>query len=292
MKTGYFSPIQISFLLLLASIASAVGIFSGGGSGIYEYISIRGEQVDIYGAGIYRDMSAEVAIQGIAQDFITLFVAIPLLLFSLFLSRKGSVKWRLVFAGVLAYFFVTYLFYLLMAMYNNLFLVYTSLLGLSFFSLLKVLFSFEPGFITFKPKSSTSLKFAGRFLMLNAACIGILWLSIILIPILNGRVYPEGLAHYTTLVVQGLDLGLLLPLSFISGHLLIKQKPLGNLAAPVYLVFLSLLMLALVAKIVFSGIAGYNIVPVVFIIPVITFVSIISSVMLIKKVVEPVKQPI
>src|SRR5690606_11461775 len=75
------------------------------------------------GTGIY---SAEVAPQGIAQDYVTLFPGLPFLWISLAWARKGSLRGRFLLAGVLGYFFVTYLFYLMMGMYNALFLVYAA----------------------------------------------------------------------------------------------------------------------------------------------------------------------
>jgi hypothetical protein len=113
---------------LLGATASAAGIFSRGGPGPFEFESIRGHTISIYGQGLYRHMSAEVAPQGLAQDVVTLVIAAPLLLLAL--SRAAaSVRWRLVLAGVLTYFVVTYLIYLLMAMYNPMFLVYVAALG-------------------------------------------------------------------------------------------------------------------------------------------------------------------
>src|SRR5690606_12235855 len=92
---------------------------------------------------VYRHMSAEVAPQGIAQDYVTLFAGVPLLIIALFYARRGLIRGRLFLAGVLGYFLVTYLFYLVMGMYNYLFLVYTALLGLSFFAFLLTMFSFR-----------------------------------------------------------------------------------------------------------------------------------------------------
>lgn len=77
-------------IALCATLATTVGIFSQAGTGEYEYESIHGQKIIIYGKGIYQYMSADFAIQGIAQDYITLFLAIPLLLIGLFWSRKNS----------------------------------------------------------------------------------------------------------------------------------------------------------------------------------------------------------
>lgn len=61
-------------------------------------------------------MSADVSILGIAQDFVTLFTGIPVLLVSLNGTCKRSIRSRFVLRGSLGYFFVAYLFYTAMAM--------------------------------------------------------------------------------------------------------------------------------------------------------------------------------
>ena len=263
-----------SVIILLSAIAALTGVLSSAGPGSFEYESIRGETVQIYGKGVYRHMSAEVAPQGIAQDVVTLIIGLPLLLFSLVYARKGSLKARFILAGTLGYFLVTYLFYLVMGMYNVLFLVYAALLGTSFFAFTTTLFSFDLNRLPQAFSKSVPVKTAGGFLILNALLIALLWLEIVVPPLLDGSVIPTETEHYTTLIVQGLDLGLLLPLAVAAGILFIQKKPIGFLAAPVYLVFLSILMIALIGKIIAIGLLGQNIIPVVFIIPTIALTSI------------------
>ena len=268
-----------SVIILLSAIAALTGVLSSGGPGSFEYESIRGETVQIYGKGVYRHMSAEVAPQGIAQDVVTLIIGLPLLLFSLVYARKGSLKARFILAGTLGYFLVTYLFYLVMGMYNVLFLVYAALLGTSFFAFTTTLFSFDLNRLPQAFSKSVPIKTAGGFLILNALLIALLWLEIVVPPLLDGSVIPTETEHYTTLIVQGLDLGLLLPLAVAAGILFIQKKPIGFLAAPVYLVFLSILMIALIGKIIAIGLLGQNIIPVVFIIPAIALTSIALTVL-------------
>lgn len=281
--------ILTGFIILLSAVAASSGIFSSGGLGSYEFVTIRGETVQIYGEGMYHHMSADVAPQGIAQDYVTLIIGIPMLLLSLFYARKGSLKGRFILAGTLSYFLVTYLFYLVMAMYSELFLIYTALLGTSFFALVLTLFSFDVSRLPNVFNESAPVKTAGSFLILNAIMIGLLWLGIVVPPLFDGTIIPIETEHYTTLIVQGLDLGLLLPLAVVSGILFIQKKPMGFLATPIYLVFLSILMLALVAKIIAMGLLGQNIIPVVFIIPAIALISITLATLVLKSIEKPAK---
>jgi hypothetical protein len=272
---------KITWLVIAIAIASGVaagvGVFSTGGPGPFQYESIRGQSVTIHGEGVYRHMSADVAVQGIGQDVVTLFLVIPLLIGTLLLARRGGVRARLFLGGVLAYLFVQYLFYLVMGMYNPLFLVYTALAGLSFFALALVLLGVNLPSLQSTVADHGMVRFAGGFLVFNAVAISLMWLEIVFPPLLDGSLYPVALQHYTTMIVQGLDLGLLLPLSAVIGVLLMRRSPMGCLLGPVYLVFLSLQMAALLGKLVAMGLTGVSVVPAIFIIPVIAVVAIGST---------------
>jgi hypothetical protein len=222
-------------------------------------------------------MPEDVAVQGIAQDYVTLFVGIPLLIIGMYFSSKGSFKGRFILTGTVGYFFVTYLFYMLMAMYNEYFLIFVSLAGLSFYAFIIMLLSFELNNIRCLFKSATPVKLPGIFLVINGFNIAFLWLSIVVPPLLDGTIYPSGLGYFTTLVVQGLDLSLLLPMSIIIGVLLIKKNSYGYLFGPIYLVFLSILMAALVAKIIAIGLTGGTIFPAVIIIPLTMIIAVYSA---------------
>ena len=271
-------------IITASGAAAATGIFSNDGPGPFEYESIRGETVEIHGYGVYKHMSADVAVQGIGQDYITLFAGVPVLVIALIPARRGSLRGRFLLAGVLMYFFVTYLFYLVMGMYNYLYLIYAFLAGTSFFALALTLLGMAKEALPDRFKAGTPVRFIGGFLLFNTAAIAFLWLSIVVPPLLDGSIYPMQLQHYTTLIVQGLDLALLLPLSFVTGLLIIKRRPFGYLLAPVYLVFLSLLMTALIAKIIAMGTVGANIIPSVFIIPLIWLATVTCTVLMLRGV--------
>jgi hypothetical protein len=265
-----------------AACAALVGIFSNSGPGQFFHESIIGNSVPIYGQGIYRHMSSGVAIQGIAQDYVTAFLAVPVLLLTLPGLAKRSVRAQLIHSGVTGYLFVTYLFYLAMATYNELFLLYALLAGVGFFTLffsMSELFSMD-----FDRHLSvrTPYLFTGTFLMVTSLMIALLWLSTILPPLLDHTLYPDTLEHYTTLIVQGFDLGLLLPACFVSGLFMRKKHPSAVINGAVFVIFLAFLMTALVAKITAMGMAGEEIIPAIIIIPAILAVDIYLMVRLIR----------
>lgn len=284
MKKKHVITTLVVLIATFAATAALFGILSDTSTGITEHESIRGNTVILYGKGIYGHMPADVAIQGIAQDWITLCLAVPLLLLSLVGFLKKNLKAHFVLTGTVGYFFVTYLFYLNMGMYNIMFLVYAALLGLTFFALVNLLFTFDYSGIGEAFPNNSAPKWTGGFLMINSIAIAWMWLEVVVPPLIDGTIYPEELFHFTTLVVQGLDLGLLLPLSFVSGYLLYRRAALGLVSGPVYIVFLSLLMTALSAKIAAMALNGVNVIPAVFIIPAFNLLTIWLAFRLIKSI--------
>ncbi|MBS4035391.1 MAG: hypothetical protein KGZ85_13050 [Ignavibacterium sp.] len=284
MKNKKHTTLLVLLIALASIIASSTGIFLDEGPGQFEIESVRGEKITIFGKGLYQHMSDDVAIQGIAQDYITLFLGVPLLLISLFLSRKNSFRGLFLLAGTLGYFLVTYLFYLTMGMYNQMFLVYAFLLGTTFFAFILTVLEFDLNELKNRFNSEKLVRNAGFFLIINATMVGLLWLGVVLPPIFDGTIYPKELQHYTTLIVQGFDLGLLLPIAFVVGYLAIKKNKYGFLFAPIYMIFLSLLMTALVSKILFMANTGQNVMPVIFIMPTIVLISISFSILLLKNI--------
>lgn len=219
-------------IIVLSFIASAYGIFSTGGPGQYDFKSIHGETVKIYGKGLYRYDSVSTAVQGIAQDKVNLALGIPLLVISIFLARRGLLKGRLLLAGILGYFLYTYISYLFLWMYNPFFLVYVVLVSVSFFAFTLTMMSFDLEELESSLKGKLPVRFLGGFLIFVAAAITLMWLGRIIPPLLNAA-QPLGLEHYTTLVIQGLDLGFIVPVAALTGILVLKRNPYGYLLAPV-----------------------------------------------------------
>ncbi len=273
-------------IAVLSIVATLAGILSNQGPGEYEHESIRGKNVNIYGKGFYKHMSSDVAIQGISQDYVTLFVGVPILFASLYLARKDTLKGKIMLSGTLGYFALTYVFYLCMAMYNELFLLWVLLASLSFYTLLLVLLSF--GLIDLRPYFSekTPVRYVGSFIIITSLLIAFLWLSVVVPPLLDGSIYPKDLQHYTTLIVQGLDLSIMLPGAFLSGTLFLKKRPIGYLMGSVFIVFLCLLMTALLAKIVGMSLVGVNLGPAIVIIPLIDAVAILLAYLTLRNIDE------
>jgi hypothetical protein len=253
-------------IAVAAVVATAWPFIFAGGVGPSEYLSVRGETVVLHGFGPYRHMPADVAVQGLAQDLVTLLLGVPVLIVTLISARRGSRRGYLALTGTVGYFFVQYTLYLAMATYNELFLLWVVLVLLTSQALFRLLLQGE--FISKGTIVPTyARRYVGGFLLLNGALISVLWLSVLVPPLIDGTLYPQGLAHLTTMVVQGFDLALFIPPSLLAGYWYLRGRPVGILLAPVYAVFLSLQMIALLAKILWMQAIGANAGPAIIIIP-------------------------
>lgn len=276
--------IFVPFIIIGAMVESLAGILSNEGGGTYLYKTIRGEMAEIYGKGVYRHLTTDLAVQGIAQDYVTLFVAIPILAISFYFVTKGNLKAKLIFSGTLLYFLLTYLFYVAIALYNEIFLVAVFTLFCALFSFILNIISFDFIAVKLYFSEQKTLQRAGIFLIVIAVMMSLLWLSVIVPPMLDGSFYPKELHHYSTMIVQGYDLAIFLPLAFISGVLGIQKNEYGYVFIPTYLIFLTVLMMALVAKIIFMARIGENVIPVIFIIPTILVIAIFFAVKVLKNI--------
>lgn len=257
MKYNRLISLLVVCIVILSIFASVIGIFSNGGPGAYQIESFRGETINIHGIGLYSDDSVSLVAQGIAQDIVTLALGNPLLILSLCMLLKGSLKGRLLLTGTLGYFLYTYISYVFLWMYNSMFIVYVVLMSASFFAFTLSILSVDINNLSSSFNTKLPVKFLGGFQIFFAIALCLLWMGKIIPTIINGTV-PVGLEHYTTLVIQGLDLGFIVPIALLSGVLLIKRKPFGYLLSSVIIMKGFTMGAALTAMIISQYFAGVS----------------------------------
>jgi hypothetical protein len=253
----YRKPISllVGVIVLLSIVATTYGIFSNQGKGESEYKSIFGETISIYGKGLYQHDSVTMASQAIAQDYVTLFLAIPLLLISLYAVRKGLFKGRLLLTGTLGYFLYTYASYTFLSMYNSFFLIDVLLMSASFFAFTLAMMSFDiPKLPSYFDKKLPN-RFIGSFLLFVSIAFLIMWIGKVVPPLMKGTP-PDGIEHYTTMVIQAMDLGFLVPVGILAGILLMKRNPFGYLLASVMITKDITMLTALSAMVILQMVAG------------------------------------
>ncbi len=282
----------IVLIFLLGLFASAAGLFWPGQGQPIPFTSSRGESVSLAGSGLYRFDTVSSAAQEKGQDVVTLVITLPVLVVSAWLAFRGSLRGRLLLAGTIGYFLYTYMMMACNTAYNQLFLVYVALASLSLYAFILCMMSFDLGSLpqSFSPRlprrAIAGLLFAaGGFLFLA-------WMGRIVPPLLQNVTPP--LENSTTLVIQAMDLGILVPLTFLSGILLLKRSAWGYLLASVAVMKFASYGIAVSAmgiNMIFSGIEGGEGLLVVFL--VLTLVNLVLAVLLLKNV-EPkqVRQPL
>jgi hypothetical protein len=207
-------------IILIASALIAVLAIIAAGSGLL--------------TDLYKNDTTSGAAQQRGNDLIVLVLCVPLLLISAFYAAKGSLRGRLVWTGTVFFFLYTYASQSFLTVYNYMFLVYVAAFSLS-------LYTFAASVLTLdvqKVKESFAdapIKITGYFMYFIAGAIALMWLGLIIPPLMNGG-QPAALETYTTLVIQALDLGVVVPLAAITGTLLLKREAWGYALASLVLI--------------------------------------------------------
>lgn len=231
----------VPLIAALSCAAALAGLWPAEGEP-YAAVSFRGEQVTINARGLYRWDTVSSAAQMQANDLITLTLAVPLLLISLALSLKGSLRGRFILAGVLGFILYTYITMAFGAHFNALFPVYTALMGLSLYALVLVFMSFDLPSLPGRFGSNLPKKGIAALLFFAALFLTLAWSA----RIASGYKAETAplLENTTSMFIQAMDLSIVVPLCVVAGVLLLKGRPWGYLLASVGLVKFSTLGIA------------------------------------------------
>jgi hypothetical protein len=143
--------------------------------------------VQIYGQGLYHYDTVATASQEKGQDVVTLFLGIPLLVVSLLLYRKGSLRGHLLLTGTLGYFLYTYGSMAFLTAYNPLFLAYVVLFSASLFAFILALTSFDLQSLTTHFSPHLPRRSIAVFLLATGLFLLVMWLGPIVPPLLRGQ---------------------------------------------------------------------------------------------------------
>jgi hypothetical protein len=247
MYTHQKAMTRISIMILILSVLAVLAAFFWPHPGNrYAFTTLRGEEVTIFGSGLYRYETISIYAQTIAQDMVTLIVAIPVLLISLLMANRGSMRGRVLLTGTLAYFLYTYASYSFLSAYNEFFLVDVALFSLSLFGVIFAFMSITPVELSGHIQAGYPRRGLGIFCISIGSILGLMWLGRI-VPALVQHTAPVGLENASTLVIQAFDLGLIVPLGFLSGILLLRNEPWGYLLGSIFLFKGTTLVLAVFA---------------------------------------------
>ncbi|NMB54975.1 MAG: hypothetical protein GYA15_09765, partial [Leptolinea sp.] len=224
---------MIILIFVLALFAASMGLFYSFPGQSMEYKTLRGEQVTINMQGLYWYDTVSSAAQMQGNDLITLVVGLPLLLVSTLLAFRGSLRGHLLLTGTLGFFLYTYMSMSMLTAYNDLFLVYVALFGLSLYTFILSLLSFNLSDLPAHFSNHLPRGWIAAMMFITGAFLTLAWLGRIIPPLLN-RTTPA-LENTTTLVIQAMDLVLIVPLAVLAGILLLKRSAWGYLLSSVFI---------------------------------------------------------
>lgn len=210
--------------------AAAAGVFARGDGAELATTSIRGEPYSYATTGVYAFNASRVVAEGVGWDWFTLVVAAPALLVATPWVARGSLRGRLFALGLLAYAFYQYLMYAVTWAFGPLFPLFVALYAGSLATAVWV--------ISTIPIAGLPAAFGARFPRRSMSVVSI-GTGIMLVVMWTGRIVAglrgedEVLYGMTTLTVQALDLGLIVPLCMWTGAALLRGRPIGHLLAPV-----------------------------------------------------------
>lgn len=237
----------VLIVVLCAIVAAGFGLFTPGDGNRIMYTTVRNETVEVWGQGFYRYDTPIGATGFIAADVITLLIAIPILIISLFVYQRGSLKGGLFLAGAFGYFLYNYTSMGFGAAYNNVFLAYIIIFAASLYGFILSLLSFD--LTTFPARFGEKLprNGIGIFLIVSGVILGLIWLGLSIIPALIANKAPLEAYYYTTFTTGIVDVGLVAPAFIVAGVLVRRGTPFGYLLASTMLILTCILGAALTA---------------------------------------------
>lgn len=273
----------IPLIGLLALFAAGMGVFYQRPGEPYEYTNHRGETVTINGRGVYFYDTVSMAAQQQGNDVVTLTIGLPLLAISTWLAFRGSLRGRLLLTGTLGFFLYTYMSMAMLTSYNALFLVYVALFSLSLCAFILSMMSFDLEDLPRHFSERLPRRWIAGLMFLVGGFLLMTWLGRIVPPLLQGE--TPVLENTTTLVIQAMDLGLIVPLAILSGVQLLRRSAWGYLLASVTLlkgVTLGLGVSAMAINMTLQGVPDSLGVMIPFL--AITLMNLVMAVLLLKNV--------
>ena len=200
-------------------------------SGLLAAVTVIQSTVGAFHPQIFRD-PAMTAGNARGTDVVILFVALPTLIVSMILTRRGSQRAKVTWAGALTYILYNAIIFAFATAFNPLFLICVAMLSLAVWSLVVLLTQINVDTIRVHFAEKTPVRFFAGYLAIISLLFLITWLKQI-VPAMIAPAAPTFLAGTIMLTspVHVLDLGFLLPLGFVGAVWLWQKKSWGYLLA-------------------------------------------------------------
>jgi hypothetical protein len=177
--------------------------------------------------GQYRDV-AWIRATWFGNDLVTLVLAVPLLVSTLVLVRRGSRRALILWLGLLGYGAYNYAYYMLGAALNAFFPLYVVLLVLSVVTLILVLSRVDASEVA-ALRAEAPVRAIGGYFMFVAAGLSLVWFGTWAAYVFAG--HPTPIESEAFKLVAALDTSIMVPLMAFGGVLLWRRNAWGGIVA-------------------------------------------------------------
>lgn len=214
-----------AWIVVLLVIITATGIFSEGVPFEKVVTNAYGDEIVLYGQGIYAYESVFKAPIFIGTDIVILFVIVPAFIFFQWVYKRDLWIQNMILLSFMTCFMYYALSLAFGVAYNTLFLGYLILFSLVFFRMWQLLSEVAFKEMEEKIRHKEAPKGVRWFLIIAGAAVFV-WLVEIIQAILTGRP-PTHIAMNTTEPTFVKDLALILPLCWLSSYWIGQKKAVG-----------------------------------------------------------------
>lgn len=226
----------LCILLVCGTIlSSSFGLFFSDGESTFWVENVYGQQVELYGDGLYAYNSILTVSSRLGADWMGILGALFLLFLCL---NKRKHLWMSILMTAQSTMFIYYFACLTFSIsMNKLYLLYVFCFGLSVFLSVHLLIKHFRQTTVKEGINENRNAGISRCLAISGVITIIVWLAM-LIPHIINQSYGELIGVLTTEVTYAIDLGLLCPLMIICSIWIRKKNDIGYKLAPILLYFL------------------------------------------------------
>ena len=205
---------------------------------------------------VYRD-TGWVTAAWYGNDLVTLVAVSPILAWSLWAARRGSLRGELVWYAMLGYAVYNYAYYMFGTSLNTMFPLYVVLFVLPLLVLVLALGTLDAGTVAGRFAESAARRWIAGYMLLTGIGLTIAWIAQWAAYVFAGTVPSIGVDAFQ--LVAAMDLTFMVPWFLIGGVLLLRRSAWGYVVSPIIILQGAAYTLVLTATSVVAasrGIAG------------------------------------
>lgn len=239
---------------VLAAVAAAAGVTAR--TRPTGFVTPRGDEVLLFGDGIYRYDSLLAGAGNRGTDWIVLLVVIPVLVVAARGYRTGSLRGGLLVTGIFGSLLYVYATMAVGTAFNPFFLVYVALFASSLWAMVLSMRDVDLPAIE-RRIDQLPRRGPATLMITSGVATALIWVA----PVLQAQQAggtPAGLGVYATSVTTALDTAVITPAAVIAGLLILRGSAFGYLLAFPLLVLEALLAPMIIAQTISQRSAGVS----------------------------------